>query len=177
MNRGESVAEWFKCPVALVDSDELTGSEKLVMLSLLRHMGQNDVCWPSLSRIGDETRLSRKWVIETLKDLEAKGIIAITKTPRRANQYRIVSSVLSTPPSVLSTPPSVLSTPEVVNSVHPNYINRNRYKKQIKEIEEPRPKFRGQPRDPDRPPSWAEVMPAWAERMGLTEEDENYDSE
>lgn len=124
---------WFKCPNELMDCESLTGSEKLVLLSLLRYGGLERECWPSLTTIGKTADLGKKWTIKILKGLEEKGIISVIRTPMQVNRYKVnagvlstpsavstpEASVLSTPPSVLNTPPSAVSTPEEVYSVHP----------------------------------------------------------
>jgi hypothetical protein len=39
-----------------VDDDRLSGYDLLVYMALIRHADNTGVCWPSLERLGDDTK-------------------------------------------------------------------------------------------------------------------------
>ena len=63
-------------PESLLQNDELTASEKIVVTALLLHRNQKSgACYPGLARIGRLASLSRMTVLRVLDSLEKKGII------------------------------------------------------------------------------------------------------
>jgi DNA-binding transcriptional MocR family regulator len=63
-------------PSALLENDELTASEKIVVTALLLHRNQKSgACYPGLARISRLSSLSRMTVFRVLDSLEKKGII------------------------------------------------------------------------------------------------------
>ena len=63
-------------PETLLQNDELTASEKIVVTALLLHRNQkNGACYPGIARICKLASLSRVTVLRVLDSLEKKGII------------------------------------------------------------------------------------------------------
>lgn len=54
-------------------------SRKLVLLKLADNANDSGVCWPSLQYVAEQTELSRDSVKRHIKDLEAAGMIKITR--------------------------------------------------------------------------------------------------
>ena len=63
-------------PAALLENDELTANEKIVVTALLLHRNKKSgACYPGLARISRLSSLSRMTVFRVLDSLEKKGII------------------------------------------------------------------------------------------------------
>ena len=63
-------------PAALLENDELTANEKIVVTALLLHRNKKSgACYPGLARISRLASLSRMTVLRVLNSLERKGII------------------------------------------------------------------------------------------------------
>ena len=75
---------------SLWDDKRLSGNEKLVLISLLRHYNmEKRRAWPSLNTIAEECVCSRGVVWQTLKSLETKGFIKCEKTAGKVTQYEL----------------------------------------------------------------------------------------
>lgn len=74
---------------------QVTGksSAKLVLLSLADRAGENNECWPSISRIEKDTELDRKTIFSAILELERMGIIAVTKTLGAGNKYTLLGVI------------------------------------------------------------------------------------
>lgn len=134
----DSGGGYTNLPNSFIDDQELTGSEKLVMLSLYRFYNTAQRrAWPSIQTIADCARLKRAWTIETLKSLEQKGYIRAEKSAGKNTHYEILTRPLSRPvqsvdqSSECTTPvqsvdqyPSSEYTPPVY-SVDPTNTNTN----------------------------------------------------
>lgn len=87
---------FFKVPNIVMDCEGLTGTEKLVLLSLLRHFNaEQQRAWPSIRLIAKEACISNFWTVETLKRLEKKGVIRTEKKWGCGTRYEVVTSQLS----------------------------------------------------------------------------------
>ena len=75
----------------------LPSSTKFVLMSLADHANQNGHCWPSISRICTRTCLGRTTVIESLKWLEANGVLKIERKPPRSNRYVLTPELFVIP--------------------------------------------------------------------------------
>ena len=76
---------------SLWDDKRLSGNEKLVLISLLRHYNmEKRRSWPSLNTIAEECVCSRVVVWQTLKTLETKGFIKCEKTAGKVTQYELI---------------------------------------------------------------------------------------
>lgn len=121
---------------------DLSGSKLLVVLCLADHSNDDGVCWPSINRLAERTRIDRRNIMRHLQSLEAMGYLEITRTPGRPNRYTVHAtrddittrgktitsgnSVTPTSGKTITgtrgktiTPPVVKSPPE--SSYNPNY--------------------------------------------------------
>ena len=55
--------------------EDITSTERLVLLALAEHAQMDGVCWPSQRRISDMTSFSEKCVRNTLLELTRKGLL------------------------------------------------------------------------------------------------------
>lgn len=68
----------------------LTPSENLVLLLLAnRHNNDTGLCYPSVSRIAEESGMHRATVMRAINALEKKGLLTISKTFGKSNHYRL----------------------------------------------------------------------------------------
>lgn len=68
----------------------LTPSENLVLFLLAnRHNNDTGLCYPSVSRIAEESGMHRATVMRAINALEKKGLLEITKTFGKSNHYRL----------------------------------------------------------------------------------------
>ena len=74
------------------DFSNATGSARLVLLAIATHEGKTGVSWPSLDRLAERTKISRRQVIRVISDLEDSGELAILHGRGRAspNIYSIM---------------------------------------------------------------------------------------
>lgn len=60
-----------------LESDLLTSHEKMVFIALKKFADSNNQCFPSLKKLADVARISKRKIQDTLKSLEQKHIIGI----------------------------------------------------------------------------------------------------
>lgn len=94
-----------------------TPTQKLVLLALAdHHNAKTDACFPSAARLVDRTGLSRATVFRTIKLLERKGILAISRIDGRPNSYTLCmdadQSHHETPPVAPCDPTSLTVRPD-----------------------------------------------------------------
>lgn len=65
-----------------LESDLLTSHEKMVFIALKKFADSNSQCFPSLKKLADVTRISKRKIQDTLKSLEQKHIIGIESRSR-----------------------------------------------------------------------------------------------
>lgn len=65
-----------------LESDLLTSHEKMVFIALKKFADSNNQCFPSLKKLADVTRISKRKIQDTLKSLEQKHIIGIESRSR-----------------------------------------------------------------------------------------------
>ena len=75
--------------VRAVFASDMTPFEKLVALALLNHWSRNRDTFPSAERLAKWTSLGRRSVLRAITALEAKGAIAVARSPGRANRYEL----------------------------------------------------------------------------------------
>ena len=76
------MTEYTKIPNELFTTEQITFKEKMLLFYLCMRAGSKKVCFPSISRIAKELRISETTVISCIKALEQKGFI---KKERRRN--------------------------------------------------------------------------------------------
>lgn len=77
---------WFACPNAVFEKCE-TAYEILVVTYLLRRAGPDGSCWPSLTTIARDTKLSEATVKRTLASLESRSILTRERRPRNGDRH------------------------------------------------------------------------------------------
>lgn len=65
-----------------IESDLLTPHEKLVFIALKKFANSNNQCFPSLKKLSDITKISKRKVQDILKSLEKKHVIKIESRSR-----------------------------------------------------------------------------------------------
>jgi hypothetical protein len=104
---------------------KLKSSQKLVILSLADRADSNNFCFPSISRLTEDTCLNRKTVLEAVRVLEELGHITIEKGLGKVNKYilNLDKPVPKTQPvpELIPVPKTVL--PPVPNTVLPSTKN------------------------------------------------------
>lgn len=65
-----------------LESDLLTSHEKMVFIALKKFADSNSQCFPSLKKLADITKISKRKIQDTLKSLEQKHIIGIESRSR-----------------------------------------------------------------------------------------------
>jgi len=78
-------------PNDIIHDPTLSPSAKTVYLVLLSydHAGRKGRSWPSQTAIAKSTGLSARQVRRILKELEARGLLAIGAGPNRSNAYTL----------------------------------------------------------------------------------------
>ena len=80
--RESEMKEYTKIPNELFTTEQITFKEKMLLFYLCMRAGSKKICFPSISRIAKELRISETTVISCIKALEQKGFI---KKERRRN--------------------------------------------------------------------------------------------
>lgn len=93
----------------------LTGNRLLILLCLADHANDAGVCWPSMQRLADRTRIDRRNVVTNVRDLEAMGYLEITRTSGGVNTYRVIAQPAGSDASI---------TPPVMPASHEPSLNR-----------------------------------------------------
>ncbi len=69
---------------------KVKGTQKLVLLSLADRADEKHCCYPSISRITNDTGLNRKTVMNCINVLENSGLIKTKKMPGNKNYYSLI---------------------------------------------------------------------------------------
>ena len=103
-----------------LDLEGLSSTQKLVLILLANHANEDDVCWPSITRLTKKAGLGRATVFRALDELERQGIVTRTervheKGGRSTSLFtlQIEASVGVSARPVVSDPPSHSETPPV----------------------------------------------------------------
>jgi hypothetical protein len=87
--RASPVVEWRQ----LVLASELGWTARLVALTLSTHMDRNGgSCFPSLTTLERETRLSRRGICYALDELEQAGLLDRKRARGKPTRYRATSA-------------------------------------------------------------------------------------
>lgn len=99
---------------------ETTGSTRLVLLVLADQANDQGYCWPSMKTISKKANLSRRYVINILRELEEKGLLQKRKRldengDYTSNMYRLVMNNSSLGSEQEDTTPGEQEDTTVVN--------------------------------------------------------------
>lgn len=67
--------------------NNLKTSERVVLMILCDHLGENGECWPSDERVGEMAALSMRQVKRVRASLIAKGLLRVQTRTRKTNMY------------------------------------------------------------------------------------------
>lgn len=71
-------------------SQSIKPSEKLVLLAMADRAGESNDCWPSISRLVNDTGLDRKTVLAVIGRLEEIGLLIVSKEAGKGNYYQLI---------------------------------------------------------------------------------------
>jgi len=71
----------------IITSQNVSPTEKLVIVCLLMHKMDKECCFPSFDKISEETGYHRNTVKKTIKSLDDKRFIRIVKNKGKSNKY------------------------------------------------------------------------------------------
>lgn len=69
---------------------DLTPTEKLVLLAIADHADGDGICWPGMRKVSEKTGFARRTVIRAVESLEASGLIVVER--RRTGAGRQTSN-------------------------------------------------------------------------------------
>jgi len=102
----------------LLITGDLSHAELCLCIVLQRHLGSNPTCFPSITTLSKELRLTRQWTNDLILQVEKKGFIGIERRRGRGHIYRLIkpaqpaNSTLQPPVnSTLQVAEADLSTP------------------------------------------------------------------
>lgn len=90
---------YFQTPNAIFDLD-VTATEKLVLIYFYRCGNQGSRIYPSYKTIAEKCGISRRTVISTIKKLEAKNLIEVSR--RRKNNKDNYSNLFKLPSEIIA---------------------------------------------------------------------------
>ncbi|OJT75034.1 hypothetical protein BM530_13570 [Clostridioides difficile] len=67
--------DWFWVENDLIDREDLTIYEKMIYITLVRHLNENSFCFPSHKTISKKSGCSESQVKKVIKSLENKELI------------------------------------------------------------------------------------------------------
>ena len=68
---------------------DITPTQKLILLALADRADENNRCWPSISRLTTDTGFDRKAIYRAIEALAAKGLLASHKDAGKPNIYTL----------------------------------------------------------------------------------------
>ncbi len=85
---------WSAVPNWLIRDSDLNNYELLVYIALLNRANREGECWPGLATLQRDARASRNTVIKTIKALEDRGLVSVSRRRRadgssESNLYRV----------------------------------------------------------------------------------------
>ena len=107
---------------AVWDREDLSSTQKLVLLSLADWANDEGLCWPSINRLAIKTSMAGRSVQRIIRDLESMGFIKRDEVLGKGNRYWISIPLTQCHPCHSVTPPLTEShpTPDTVSPNTPN---------------------------------------------------------
>jgi len=104
----------IKIMTAVWDREDLSSTQKLVLLALADWANDEGLCWPSINRLAIKASLTTRAVQKTIRSLEDAGFIRREEVLGKGNRYWISTPLNHVHPCPTFTPPlhHVHTTPE-----------------------------------------------------------------
>lgn len=74
---------------AVWDREDLSSTQKLVLLSLADWANDEGLCWPSIERLAIKTSMAGRSVQRIIRDLESMGFVKREEVLGKGNRYWI----------------------------------------------------------------------------------------
>lgn len=107
---------------AVWDREDLSSTQKLVLLSLADWANDEGLCWPSIDRLATKTSMAGRSVQRIIRDLESMGFVRRDEVLGKGNRYWISIPLTECHPCPSVTPPLTESHP-TPDTVSPNTSN------------------------------------------------------
>jgi len=104
---------------AVWDREDLSSTQKLVLLSLADWANDEGLCWPSIERLAIKTSMADRSVQRIIRDLESMGFVRRDEVLGKGNRYWISIPLTQCHPCPSVTPPLTESHP-TPDTVSPN---------------------------------------------------------
>ena len=109
----------IKLMTAVWDRQDLSSTQKLVLLSLADWANDDGLCWPSIDRLAIKTSMAGRSVQRIIRDLESMGFVRRDEVLGKGNRYWISIPLTECHPCPSVTPPLTESHP-TPDTVSPN---------------------------------------------------------
>jgi hypothetical protein len=109
----------IKLMTAVWDREDLSSTQKLVLLSLADWANDEGLCWPSIERLAIKTSMAGRSVQRIIRDLESMGFVRRDEVLGKGNRYWISIPLTQCHPCPSVTPPLTESHP-TPDTVSPN---------------------------------------------------------
>jgi hypothetical protein len=109
----------IKLMTAVWDREDLSSTQKLVLLSLADWANDEGLCWPSIDRLAKKTSMAGRSVQRIIRDLESMGFIRRDEVLGKGNRYWVSIPLTECHPCHSVTPPLTESHP-TPDTVSPN---------------------------------------------------------
>ena len=104
---------------AVWDREDLSSTQKLVLLSLADWANDEGLCWPSIDRLAIKTSMAGRSVQRIIRDLESMGFVRRDEVLGKGNRYWISIPLTECHPCPSVTPPLTECHP-TPDTVSPN---------------------------------------------------------
>ena len=104
---------------AVWDREDLSSTQKLVLLSLADWANDEGLCWPSIERLAIKTSMAGRSVQRIIRDLESMGFVKRDEVLGKGNRYWISIPLTECHPCHSVTPPLTECHP-TPDTVSPN---------------------------------------------------------
>jgi DNA-binding transcriptional regulator YhcF (GntR family) len=109
----------IKLMTAVWDRQDLSSTQKLVLLSLADWANDEGLCWPSIDRLAIKTSMAGRSVQRIIRDLESMGFVRRDEVLGKGNRYWISMPLTECHPCHSVTPPLTQCHP-TPDTVSPN---------------------------------------------------------
>ena len=109
----------IKLMKAVWDRQDLSSTQKLVLLSLADWANDEGLCWPSIDRLAIKTSMAGRSVQRIIRDLESMGFVRRDEVLGKGNRYWVLIPLTECHPCHSVIPPLTESHP-TPDTVSPN---------------------------------------------------------